>query len=526
MFELTQQPRTFCPNSKSRPYLYRITTDEHISQVGTLGFFTVTFNTGGEGNGIIITLAGETFTTNNASPYTFNTFDASGTPEECAQNLKGAIESNHRFEGFFIFLSSGGGSYTVQVFNYDFGEVAPWSFDISAFTIDVDLLQSNGLPYIIKNLKLWYRVYNNVAPISIEKYTDIPFVTDSPFTSEVQIDIKNIIKGVVRTTPPNLLAIGPTIDIGFYEEVNLRVGIIETDVDCNTVYKQSIQSSKSISLNSVFQLHETKELQPHCIGYTSPVKFLTNRPNPLVDCITTHEWAHIWLELIENMFGDFRIIYTFYRDQVEAPLSQAFTDISVDKEPVQVDLGPANVFVKNNRPSSTDYYTIQVWVKFFDEETETASYIPYSELLTRKITTCNCNAAEIYFIEDRGSWMTLVFEEIAARIFTQTERGYEQPIDFEDGIGSSQLYIDGGRYSLADDADQVFILKSAKFTESERYIYEQLLRSPSILIKSSSDIGVITRRVILDRQNYTVHTYGEVSRLEIPFRFNNKVLVH
>ena len=71
---------------------------------------TVDAATGGGGaDAQTITLFNEIFTTDSAQPFTFNTWDASGTPEEVANNFADLLRSNYLFRDFDIQASLSGG---------------------------------------------------------------------------------------------------------------------------------------------------------------------------------------------------------------------------------------------------------------------------------------------------------------------------------------------------------------------------------------------------------------------------------
>lgn len=527
MFVIGAQPRVYCPNSKSRPFSYKVLIDEHITQFGSGAFFLMEFGGGGEADGLQVTFAGQLFTTDSSSTHTFNTFDASGAVDDVGANFAEMLRSNYHFQNYIIFTSSGGGVYTVQAFYLEFKEIDDWTFDVSALTMPNSLTESNGQPYKFKNMRLWYRFFNDVAPVSVERFADIPYLEDSGFFSVVEIDFMELLKGLVRTTRPLFHTIGPLIDNGYSELLHLKVGIIEVDGDCNQVFTKSIQSSKAIAVNSVHQLHETNEFKDHCLSYTSPIKFLSNRPTRMVICPGTHEWIHFWAEKFPTMAGAFRVIYSFYDSMLNTatPTAQTFLDIDEDREAIQIDIGPGNLYLLSVMPVGTVRYSIQVWAQEFDG-VDDPIYQPYTEVLDRVLQSCNCKGAEIYYLEDRGSWRTLVFEKLLRRTITQDEDIYQRPIDFDGGVQESQIYVNGGRFSSANNVDQVFVLESAKFIDRERDMLEQLLRSPEVLIKTTSDAGVVTRRIILDRQPYDTFTNGTANRLQIPFRFNNKIISH
>jgi len=300
--------------------------------------------------------------------------------------------------------------------------------------------------------------------------------------------------------------------------------------DCSDPIRGRVYQTPEITVtNSVFQLHEHIEFLNHCPNGRNPVKFLTDRPASRTLCRSVHEWAHIWIERNAAYVAGFRVRYTFYKgeDDVNDYLGVHEININTDFGAVIVDIGPRNNAVWNNAPGGTTRYTIRIMAQTIDEFDE-LDWVVYSNVLERRVTDCNCKAAEVYFLEDRGSWNTVVFDYIDERQIQQEAIEYEAPINWDAQLGNrDHLYLEGARYSEAATADQTFVLVSERIMERNRKVYEQLLRSPETYIKTINEDGQERiRRVIFDRDNQTILKRGEGTRILLTFRFSTNLRTH
>ncbi len=223
--------------------------------------------TGGP-NGEDLILAGVTFSTDNATPYTFNTFDPTGTSQQVAQNLADAIQANSVFQEYQVFLTSiGGGIWVVNAVNFNFEAQPNWTFDDTGLTIlQVTLSDTNGTALQVKNMRLWYRLYSDTAPITSERYSAIPI--DQTFTlySEIPLRLNGAIRPGLSSTMPQFSDDVPISDLNFHEKVHLRFGLVELDDDCIEIRSlagssQSIIAAMPIAISSMFNHQQRYSFQ-------------------------------------------------------------------------------------------------------------------------------------------------------------------------------------------------------------------------------------------------------------------------
>lgn len=525
MLTLQSQPSTLCPNPKSRPVRWLITTDEHIDDAGSPAFFQVEISGTGGPDGEDIILAGQTFTTDSGQPFTFNTFDPNGTNEQVATNMADAIRSNSYFQEYQVFLTSSGLDWIVNAFNFAPQEQPDWTFDDTGLTVlATAITESNGTTPDIKNMRLWYRLYSDQAPITNERFSAIIFNPDFIIYSEIPIDLTNVVRGILRSIMPSFDDVLPLRDQAYQENIHLRYGLVHLDDDCNEVRSLAAVSPNIYAVNSVHQLTDQREFRNHCPNFINKVKWLTDRPNSDVICSSQHEWVHIWIQNTGVFVGSFKVVYTLYDENdavigdIEETLNEADTAWIIP--------------ISSNLPtfaSNTARYEIKIQGQV-QPPSGPLQWQDYSELLTRRIITCNCIAAEVYFLEDRGSFRTLTFPKLESRAIEMQENTYRLPTDWENGDATTQYYFEGGRYSEAQIADSIFLLQTERLNNEPqtRYKYEQLLTSPLVYIKTMNISGTqVMRRIIFPKTAYeTFRASTPAQKLEIPFRFNNSLIVH
>ncbi len=524
MLTLTEQPSLLCPNSKSRPVRWLITTDEHITNAGAFSVFQVQIDTPGGPNGDDLILAGITFTTDDSQPWTYNTFDPNGSSEQVANNLADAIRANSYFQEYQVFLSSGGGAiWTVNAFNFELKEQDNWTFDDTGLSVlGVTLTDQNGSTPILKNMHLWYRLYNDNLPITKERYSSIPFSDQFLTYTEVPVDLTNVIRSVISSSMPTFDILNtPIQDLQYQEQIHLRYGLVEQDEDCNEIRSLAGVSDPIQVVNSVHQHEDSRVFGPHCPNFQTGVRFLSDRPLNMNICEGSFEWIHIWIENTGLWIGDFRAVYTFY-DNIGATIGDINRDMNESPTCWIVPIGPTIPF----RPANAVRWEVKIQGQVFDGVS--VLWNTYSEVISRTVNNCSCKAAEVYFLEDRGSFRTLFFDKVVSRSIEMDEVAYRLPVDEINGTKSTQYFTEGGRYTEAQLADQVFIVRTKRITSAaERETYEQLLRSPEVYIRTTNDLGNdIMRRIIFPKNSYQTFQSSGATRLEIPFRFNTYLKIH
>lgn len=533
MLALIRQPRVFCPNTKDRPLRWVIATNEHIQQVGSKAYFELTFSGSGAANGQQVEVNGITFETFDGIPYSDSTWDTGNNAYQGARNFADMLRSNYEFAGFQFWLTTDGTSWSVNAQAYETGEVTPWTFDFSALTVAHSFSDTGpGQNPITRPFRIWYRPYEQDTPLAAERYAELRYDPDGfPAYGIAEMDIQRLARGLVRSTVPRYSWNGPQLDPLYARRVHIRYGSIEPQEDCSDSIRGKVyQTAETVVTNSVFQLHETTEFLKHCPGGANPVRFLTDRPDTRTLCGTVHEWCHIWLERNRIYKGEFRVRYNWYKGDDDLADYLGTHEIPVQfntQAAAIVDLGPGNKAVWMNAPGGTRRYTVEIMAQTLNEFNE-LDFVQYSNQLERRVTDCNCKAAEVYFLEDRGSWNTVVFEYLDERQITQEPVEFETRFDFDQIRGNQDhLYIEGGRYSEAATADQTFILISERVVASKRKIYEQLLRSPETYIKTVNGNGEERiRRVIFDREAKRIIKRGEGTRIALTFRFATTLRTH
>lgn len=524
MLALVAQPNQFCPNPKSRPIQWVIQTDEHITSAGSPAFFVVEVVTTGGANGQILVLAGQTFTTNNSQAYTFNTFNQTGTSEAVADNLANAIRANQYFQDFQVWISNPGGLvWQVNVFNFDNQQYQDWTFDSAGLgAMVVTLSDTNGQGPTIKNARLWYRIYNANLPITKERYRNLPFDPSFPFFTEVKVPANEVTRAIVKSTMPGLtITDDPIEDFDWSTELQIRFGIYELDADCNPVYGEGQSSDDALVCNAVFQYEHTRSMFDHCPNLISGVKFLTDRPTEMTLCSGTNEWLHIWIENTALWVGDFKAVYSFYSGT--NAIGESEKTLPDDNQAFIIPAGWAMSFA----PMNADRYELKIQGQQLNESDDLV-WVDYSETITRRRENCNCKAAEIYFLEDRGSFRTSIFEKVVNRTSQASEVTYELPITFEGAYKTTKYFFEGGIYSEAEMAFNTFRLESKILqTTDDRREFEQMLRSPEIYIKTANQLGEpILRRIIFPKSQLTLSEENAATRVQIDFRFSTNLIVH
>lgn len=522
MIDIIAQPDIFCPNDKSRPIRWTLQTDEHIIQFGAQAFFEVTWNTTGASNGETITVAGHVFTVDNATPFTETTWSTTGTSQDVAQNFIDMLRSNYNFRGYEFFLSSaGGGLWTSNAFTREYAEQDDYTFDYSGLSISVTTSEINGQDVELANYQVWWQLFEDPdTPIGAQKYARVPYDPLFPFSSNVaDIEGNRLVRSLLSTTPPDIFQNGAFEDLDFARQVELRFGGITIDDNGDAVFGQTYFSTPIWVANSVFQHHLTRDFRDHCPNFKAVVKWLTARPNEQNACMGAFEWVHVWIESTEEWDGDFSVRYRWY-NAAGAQIG-TYTE-ALGNELIgayRIGVGHANAEIQNNIPAAARSWDVTIM------GTDSMVEMEYSEVITRVLAGCNCRAAEIYFLEDAGSWWTVLMERLERRSVEQVAVEYERPIDLND-IDTDVLYGDGARYSEAAVADKTFTFQSERITNSNRDKYEQLLRSPEVYIKTTSSAGTVLRRIIPDRNNAVLFQRGDTARVTITYRFNTELLTH
>lgn len=518
---LTTQPATVCPNPISRPIKWVILTTDHILAQGSFALGYIEVQLSGGVNGETITVMDQILTVDNTTPYTETTFKADGTIQNTAENLLNCMLSNYHFVDFQLYITTSGTYYRVNFASYEREFRTDWNFDFSGISATMVVSQVNGETVALKDFWLWYQVFDNQLLLNqVTQQLTARFAYDptAPTTSgTATIDVMGpLARSLVSTTKPIISQTLPKQDLTFSKEIYIRYGGVER-IDGVNVYGMTYKSANIKIVNSVFQLNEVSAFSPYCQTSTNPVKFLSNRPADMNLCTNTFEWIHIWIQKAGDFARWFRVYYTFY-DSSGVALSNLQQLIQFEGAAV-IGIGTANANIISVAPSMTSYYTIRIDGEVLDGGGPGYVWEQYSEELTRRVKTCNCKAAEVYFQEDKGSWRTMVFEKFSERLLEIETLQVNRRLSYATPV--TTLYDEGGKYTETQATDNIFSVVSDRLDERNILTYEEFIRSENHWIRYRSAEGTqYLRRIVMEKSNGSTFRHGESGRLIFKFRFN------
>jgi hypothetical protein len=522
---LVSQPQAMVPQPKHLPIRFVWLTDEHLFDLGSAATFSVTFESAPAFNGEEITVKGLTFEVDNSVPFTETTFKTDAGVEDTAFNFMRMLQCNYEFKDWTFFvervLSPTFGWRVVATAN-EFAEQSDWTFDYSNLSLDVSHSETNGTNTVRNNWRMLWQLFDDEGAVSAEMPADAPFFEAFPFTSVIEVNVLQYIRDVqtVFTTRPSLGQAVPVVDENYQRDFYLRFVGVSIDSACNRQYQKMGESSKFTAVNAVMQLEDTRAFRVHTTNGTRTVRFLTDRSMSANICPGSYEWVHVWVE--ENAFkvGPFRTKVEFFDASGNSLQVNYFAMAEDYRKAHVIPVGTANAMIKNVMPSATARYEITVVAVVLDGD-EVSSEVQYSETMTKIMDDCQCKAAEVYFLEDRGSWETVSFERVGIREVEQQAVNVEREVDYFD-VGRDYLYAIGGESSTIRQAETPFSLITERITEGNRKKYERMLLSSRFYIRTSSDVGEVLRPIVPNRETFQVKLENGVNRLRVTFRFNTK----
>ena len=523
MISLVSQPNLFCPNPKSHPIKWELSTDEHIDTLGTQALFSVTFTSTGSSDGDPFVMLGADFQVDDSTPYTSTTFAFTGSAQQAADNFLNMLQSNYLFNDWYLYISSSGGSsYTVNAFRLDFEQVPDFTFDYSDLTTSVAHSETNGQATTLKTYVIWYQVWSLGASLTPQLFTGVPFDDLNPFLS-VPIDVKKIVRSFVSSTFPLWTLQAPLIDSNFSKSIYLRYGGIEKSDLGNNINTQTYESSEVTLVNSVFQIRESNAFLNHCPnGTSSPVGWLTDRPQNTPVALDSYEWALVWVEnnfIFEYTTDGFKVVYEFDFGDGVTQVNDILFDTDTGGRGVIIPIGTACPFIAPYM-GSCKKFTVKIQGKYLAGTIQ--KWKDYSETLTRWVKPGFCCEEEVYFIEDKGSWGTICFKEVTEVQLVQEGVIIETAHTYGVGIEES-----GGKSSKVSNAQKKCFLISEKLGSCEGIAayYEQCLRSPEHWIRTTKDAaseGIQTRRrIVVDRQSSRLYKKGEKTQIILAYQFTS-----
>lgn len=474
----------------------------------------VSFGSAPGADGQTLTLLGVDFETDSAIDFTFNTFKYGPTTEDAARNLANMCRASYLFVGWSISVYESAGNWLVRLIKDDAGNLDDFTNDASGLSPTPSLSDVNGIDEVRSTDRFWYQFYEGVNPVSEQKFAAFDE------NGRVRVNAEPLARNILGITDPYLLWTSSVRDLQASRNIYLRFGTYSQGEDCQYSLNESYETPEITLVNSLFQWDHVTRFLNYTPNYNMPVKWMTARPMERYVCANSYEWCAIWLQrsaLFPN--GFYKVIYNYY-DSDDTLLNTKTELLSNYPDGVyHISIGAANSVHPSGAIAPSAYYTVHVEVQGDD-----SGYTQYSETQTLTLNTCNCWAAEVYYLEDAGSWRTVVFEHIERRGVEMGEFAFNTPVQYNEYGGPKdavRLYQDGGRDTLAQDADQVFTLVSERITPHNRKAYEDFVRSSRHIILTTSDfLPLVTRRILIDRTSYTFFQRGESTRMQINFRFN------
>ena len=514
---LETSPDAVVPQELGKPLLWTIRNPDYILTPGVFPSMWFLYSAGGDGAGIAFTLGGVDFETSGATVegYTESTYYPAPAVQDAAENFANMLRSNYRFQGWSIYVdyTTSAPALIVNMVKGETGEepTDDWVNDVSGITGIADSNFIQGTDEVRSNSRLWYQFWRANTPVSEQKTADFDR------TGRVRIDGQNMAGQVLGITSPYLLWVAPGFDALASRNIYLRYGVYSLD-NCEQVFEQVYESPEVTIINAIFQHNWLSQFRPYAAQVTSPVNWMTDRPMDRVVCRRSYEWVAVYImKYSAENTGTWRVNYKYYNSLGVEIGNQVrgFKGEGVYHVPT----GPQNPCHPGGIVALSSYYTVQIEVR-----NSSTVWVPYSILQTIRMDNCNCHVAEIYYLEDRGSWRTLGFERLSQRRLDVEAVDYERPLqtNYNGGpVNAVQLFEKGGRYSEAETSEQVWTLTSEKITEHNRGMLEEFLRSKEHYILTSSDVlNIATRRVLIDRGSKVLFQRGSVSRLTVDFRYN------
>lgn len=539
---INSQPRTDIPVPLTNEMLIKLSAPGEVAATfGGLANFIVQFSVTGGANGQPITVADQTFTTSNAQPFTRTTWDYNGTPEQVANNFANMLRSNLKFAKFNIQVREDAGNpgqWQVFVQNSFFEFREDWVFDYSL--LSPPLASNSEFPgenTVLNNILLWYTVWNENTCISSIRTARVPFDTNLGEQDSV-IDLTEYARQIIRHAPPpfnSLPLIQPNVN--YQKKLRIRYGGIIRGEFCENFDFEGDppESELFTAVGASFQIEDMLEFYPYypfSASVTTLVQFLSKRPKQLPACRGSFEWIPIYIDNVFAWEFPFRAVWRFY-DENDNLINQEEEDI-LNSGYVNIAIGHGNL----QPAANISYYTLHV------EGTNKGDFVFYSEVIRRDISLCDCNAAEIYYLEDTGAWGTVIFQRVEARAIEQTGFPIETKLDTTTeaininqpgqtrftSIQAQQLhkfYIDGGKENVPIEADRVYRFTTERITAEKRPRYEELLRSREFYIRTATSTGEqIMRKLVFDREDIQTEQRGAVVRIQMNFRFNTPLNTH
>jgi len=378
-------------------------------------------------NGTVLKIWGKTFTVNNGSDFSGNTFKVVASGVLTALNFARMIDGNLFFTRDTKITFAGlVGTITWN----ECREQANFSVGGMVFTALTAFGGSgsylNGVsPVFVDGLKVAVQLVSLVDLVNPESVTEIEAFEPDKLCTEVGVvcvDYRNDIAGLVHTLFPELTSTSfiSSIENGrsLIKPVQIKYGwVFRTNCEAKT--GTFIRGDYVIAINAAFEpsdVYGIRKYWPnHPDGYPPGQtfqKFLTTQPFGTRICKNSFSW--LWmLNNYRQTVGPaykLRASFTGYRNGLG--IANAITTINDSAvngngqyQPVNFNTSPARAFSLLGT-TDLDYYEVLVIVTNGSNLTIQVA----SETLRYVISACGCDATDIYFLTPAGGYGTLLVD--------------------------------------------------------------------------------------------------------------------
>ena len=396
------------------PFTFR--SLDFISQTGTTSGFIITFGPENYPDGVEVSLANQTFTT-QTPPQDLNTFSWQGSPEDIALSFYNMLTSIYYF----------GQNYSLEIFNgntvlgiaYEVGEVeteASFPVTVPPTGVYCSGMDTEYLPNYLIVVEVWECIQgvrsNLISQMSYEP---------NLLSSEVAIDLSELLQNEVYTTfPYDRLDEQVTLDTTFKKQICLRYGEVYSTgselCDANTLYFEELNPFTVI--NSSYEAYNLEGIAPQCFSQSvQDTRFYTNRPQFVGICPDSISWLWYCYDEVLKAFIDlnlgggsglpfnFNVLYTFYytdgtqEEVIGGNINTAETGMLI----VPSGLGQLTDLYDTSKNINT--YSVEI-IGGTDNMPEPSRL---SEVYNFKVVPCCGTSLDFYFLNSLGGYDTITF---------------------------------------------------------------------------------------------------------------------
>lgn len=509
-FTITQQPSDTVPQPKSKYLEWLLNTADFLNSADTYATFTITFVDGAEADALTVQVLGNSFTTDSAQPYTFDSYEHEANKTHTARNFANMLSINPAFLDWVIVHNDG----QVVAVNSKPGVVSPFTFNFTALVVEPTVSSTNGTTESRKSKFVIWDLYADSTRIVGRKSAAI-----DPSGVNGVCSIKFDPAFLFNTYEPKTDLIFWAED-KFYLDILFRAALINQNSICQQDVEEVVQGDLFTLVNSIFQPADQLGFAPYTsdVGDDGPgdplIKWVTGNPLRRYLCNDFFELAGIYLvnDGSWRTADPFLIEFTIHIGET-TEIVAASPDTDAHRF-FFVPIGTLNGSY-TGLLDTADSVDIQAFA-YTDGDVKTA----YSEKLVRTFSHQDCDCKEvIIYLGDLGSFDSIRFGELRAlnqgvtastRIFEPGGRDYEDQIQ------------DVARVDTITDAQNELVYISEPINELNRGMFEQLQRSPQIYrikqVETSSGTVSKLERLQMTRGNFVNMNRGGDKRFEGVFK--------